>query len=41
MCAGTGKRWGYHMPKQLYSVEGVPNLIRTIEMIKRTGYEDI
>ena len=41
MCAGSGKRWGFHKPKQLSLVEGVPNLIRTIEMIKRTGYEDI
>lgn len=41
MCAGKSKRFGTHKPKCLAEVGGVPNLKRTIDKIKLSGFNNI
>lgn len=38
MCAGEGKRWEKDYPKQMAIVEGVPNVIRTYNMVIENNF---
>lgn len=40
MCAGIGQRWGTTFPKQLSIVQGKPNLVRTIDLLKEMVVPD-
>lgn len=40
MCAGLGDRWKAPYPKQLATIDGIPNVKRTIKQLKEAGIPD-